>query len=208
LIERVREDDCAAWDRLVSLYAPLVAHWCRRRRLPDDDMADVFQEVFQAVAGHIANFRNDRRQDTFRGWLRTITLNKVNDHFRKRQREPRAIGGSEALERFSRLPAPVATDEISIDPASSAAQSAETATPDELPAADDAGVERQLFQRGLELIRGEFEPRTWQAFWRTAVEGRSAKDVGADLAMSPGAVRVAKSRVLQRLREELGDFPE
>jgi RNA polymerase sigma-70 factor (ECF subfamily) len=58
------------------------------------------------------------------------------------------------------------------------------------------------------LIRGEFSERTWQAFWRTAVEGRAAKDVGAELAMSPGAVRVAKSRVLHRLREELGDPTE
>jgi RNA polymerase sigma-70 factor (ECF subfamily) len=164
-------------------------------------MADVFQEVFQAVAGHIAAFRNDRRQDTFRGWLRTITLNKVHDHFRKQKREPRGVGGSEALQRLSRLPAPDLAAETS-DPAGSVASGAEP------PTADETAIERQLFQRGLELIRGEFEPRTWQAFWRTAVEGRAAKDVGADLSMSPGAVRVAKSRVLQRLREELGDFPE
>lgn len=213
LIERVRGDDRAAWDRLVSLYAPLVAHWCRRRRLPDDDMPDVFQEVFQAVAGHIAAFRNDRRQDTFRGWLRIITLNKVHDHFRKQKREPRAIGGSEALQRFARVPAPPAADDLALDPTGSIAVGAElpAAEPmsaaEQSPAAEEAALERQLFQRGLELIRGEFEPRTWQAFWRTAVDGRAAKDVGADLSMSPGAVRVAKSRVLQRLREEIGDFP-
>jgi RNA polymerase sigma-70 factor (ECF subfamily) len=62
-----------------------------------------------------------------------------------------------------------------------------------------------LLRRGLELIRGEFEPRTWQAFWLTAVEGRSPKDVAHELGMSDGAVRVAKSRVLHRLRTELGD---
>ena len=64
---------------------------------------------------------------------------------------------------------------------------------------------RRLFLRGLDLIRGEFEERTWQAFWRTAVDGRAPRDVAPELSMSPGAVRVAKSRVLQRLREELGD---
>jgi RNA polymerase sigma-70 factor (ECF subfamily) len=56
------------------------------------------------------------------------------------------------------------------------------------------------------LIRNEFEERSWQAFWRMAVGGRTANDVAAELSMSPGAVRVAKSRVLRRLREELGDF--
>ena len=58
------------------------------------------------------------------------------------------------------------------------------------------------------LIRGEFHPHTWQAFWATAVEGRSAPDVAAELGMSPVGVRVAKSRVLQRLREALGDLAE
>jgi RNA polymerase sigma-70 factor (ECF subfamily) len=76
----------------------------------------------------------------------------------------------------------------------------------ELPP-DEEG-ERLLFARAFELLRGEFEERTWAAFWRTAVEGQAARDVAADLGMSPGAVRVAKCRVLHRLREELGDFPQ
>src|SRR5262245_63501950 len=81
LLDRVRADDPAAWDRLVALYAPLVLHWCRRFALPEQDAPDVFQEVFRAVTGHIRAFRKDRAGDTFRGWLRTITRNKVHDHF-------------------------------------------------------------------------------------------------------------------------------
>jgi RNA polymerase sigma-70 factor, ECF subfamily len=199
LLERVRADDAEAWDRLVTLYAPLVAHWCGRWRLPPDDTADVFQEVFQSVATHIGGFRNDRDSDTFRGWLRTITRSKVFDHFRKQGHEPRAVGGSEAQQRLSRYPAPA--------PEGIASETG-PGPGDELPATDDAAAEGWLFRRGLDLIRAEFEPRTWQAFWQTAVEGRSAADVGNDLAMSPGAVRVAKSRVLQRLRAELGDLSE
>jgi len=68
-------------------------------------------------------------------------------------------------------------------------------------------AERGLLRRALEMIRDEFEERTWQAFWRTTVDGQAPRDVAADLAMSPGAVRVAKCRVLHRLREELGDLP-
>jgi RNA polymerase sigma-70 factor (ECF subfamily) len=149
-------------------------------------MADVIQEVFQAVATHVAGFRRDRPEDTFRGWLRTITHNKVRDHFRRLGREPEGVGGTEAQLRFSQLPEPRSTDE------------------DELAAAE-ADAERALFGRVLDQIRSEFEDRTWQAFWLTAVEGRTAVDVAGDLQMSAGAVRVAKSRVLRRLREELGD---
>jgi RNA polymerase sigma-70 factor (ECF subfamily) len=113
----------------------------------------------------------------------------LRDHFRRRGREAQGVGGSSARERFAQLPEPEAEAVEDDDPH------------------DDAG-ERALFARAIALIRAEFEERTWTAFWRTAVEGRAAKDVAADLAMSPGAVRVAKSRVLHRLREELGDLME
>lgn len=192
LIVRVRADERDAWNRLVVLYAPLVEHWCRRRRLNDADAADVFQEVFQAVARHIADFRRGPG-GTFRGWLRTITERKIIDFFRRRSREAPAVGGSEALERWHELPDPATSPEIESQSGSMATEPQETA------------LERRLFQKGLELIRDEFEPRTWQAFWLTTVDGRSAAEAGAELSMSPGAVRVAKSRVLQRLRAELGD---
>src|SRR5262249_37819308 len=96
LLERVKADDAAAWDRLVGLVAPLVYHWCRRYDLPEQEIADVFQDVFHAVATHIADFRRKVSGDTFRGWLRTITRNKVRDHFRKVGREPGGAGGTEA----------------------------------------------------------------------------------------------------------------
>jgi RNA polymerase sigma-70 factor (ECF subfamily) len=186
LLARVQADEADAWERLVNLYAPLVLHWCRATGLQDQDVADVFQEVFQAVVTHVAEFRKERAGDTFRGWLRRITQNKLRDHFRKRG-DTRGVGGSSAQVRMAQLPQPVPVEEG-------------------LPSEEKA--ERALFARALQLIRGEFAEHTWSAFWQTAVEGRAAKDVAADLAMSPGAVRVAKSRVLHRLREELGDLIE
>jgi RNA polymerase sigma-70 factor, ECF subfamily len=183
LLDRARARDPVAWERMVALYAPLVLGWCRGWGLREDDAADVFQEVFRTVAARLDGFRRDRPGDTFRGWLRTITRNKVTDHFRRCRREPSAVGGSEAQFRLSQVPATVPADETgSVDAA-----------------------EGGLLRRALEVIRDEFEPRTWQAFWRTAVDGRAPADVAAELAMTPGAVRVAKSRVLHRLRAELGD---
>jgi RNA polymerase sigma-70 factor (ECF subfamily) len=182
LLERLQADDAAAWDRLVALYAPLVYRWCRRWDLPEQEVADVLQDVFQAVATHITRFRKEEAGDTFRGWLRTIARNKVRDHFRKLGREPGGAGGTDAQIRFSCLPASPMPDE------------------------DDSGekpADRGVIGRALDLIRGEFEERTWRAFWLTAVEDRAPKDVAIELGMSPGAVRVAKSRVLRRLREEL-----
>jgi RNA polymerase sigma-70 factor (ECF subfamily) len=184
-LERVKANEAAAWDQLVTLYGPLVVHWCRTWDLQEQDTADICQDVFQAVAAHIAGFRKEQKGDTFRGWLRTITRNKVHDHFRRLRREPGGVGGTDAQRRLGQVPAPAEPEEESHI---------------------EQSAERSLFLRHLELIRGEFEERTWKAFWGMAVAGQSAKDVAAELAMTPGAVRVAKCRVLQRLREELGDL--
>lgn len=181
VIERARSSSPAAWASLVDLYGPLVLRWCRQSNLQDPDAADILQDVFLAVSKNLAAFRRDRSGDTFRGWLRTIVRNKVNDHFRRLGREPGGEGGTEARLRFENL-------EESAD-ASEA----------------EAGNERLLLRRCCDLVRSEFPNHTWQAFWLTAVEGRDATDVAAELGLTPIAVRVSKSRVLQRLRQELGD---
>jgi len=186
LLEQLHANDPSAWDRLVTLYAPLVWHWCRRMNLPSQDVADVFQEVFQAVAAHMGAFHKERRGDTFRGWLRVITRNKVHDYFRRRQREPEAVGGTEARAWWSRLPDITHTDA------------------DE---EDEPADYHLLFHHALKLIQNEFEDRTWSAFWRVVVDGKSPPEAAEELGMTPGAVRVAKCRVLHRLRAELGDLP-
>lgn len=184
-IGRVQCDDPAAWNRLVKLYGPLIERWCRQWGLQSHDIADVAQEVFQAVATHVSDFRKERAHDRFRGWLCVITRNKVLDHFRRLGREPAGAGGSEAVQKFAAV----------------AAVSA-----DESCEGDGDEDKRLLFERALDLIRHEFAEHTWRAFWRTAVDGVAASDVAAELAMTSGAVRVAKSRVLKRLRTELGDL--
>lgn len=187
LLARARANDAEAWNRLVTLYAPLVLHWCRRSSLSQEDVADVFQEVFQSAARNLARFSKDRPSSTFRGWLRTITRSKVHDLYRRRKREPLAFGGSEMMQRMHEVPG------------------------EGIDGAEDEGdgLESRAWSgvllRGLEHIESQFKPRTWRAFWLTVVDGRPPSDVGSELEMSPGAVRVAKSRVLQRLRAELGE---
>jgi RNA polymerase sigma-70 factor, ECF subfamily len=180
MLDRVRASDPEAWRRLVYLYSPLVYSWCRRPGLSAEDAADVLQEVWGAVAAHVGRFRRTAAGGSFRGWLWTITRNKLNDFFRARAGRAVGAGGSAAQERLA-------------------------AVPDEEPPDDDpsSGGTGGLLHRALELIRGDFEPRTWTAFWRTAVDGRTAAEAAAELELSVDAVYQAKSRVLRRLREEL-----
>ncbi|HEY3968715.1 MAG TPA: sigma-70 family RNA polymerase sigma factor [Planctomycetaceae bacterium] len=185
LLADARLADPEAWEQLARLYAPLVAYWCRRWGVADQDVVDVLQDVFAAVANHLDRFRKERPEDTFRGWLLTIARNKTHDYLRRRGQEPAATGGTEAAVRLQQV----------LDPHS----------PGEAPDEADVAIFDAVLRNALDAIRGEFHEQTWRAFWGVVVEGRATADVAADLGMRPGTVRVAKSRVLLRLRRELGD---
>jgi RNA polymerase sigma-70 factor (ECF subfamily) len=183
LLERLRANEPAAWQRCMNLYAPLVRFWCTHRGLSGPDVEDVTQEVFAASAVGLSRFHRDRAGDTFRGWLRGITRNQIAMHFRRNQDQAHAAGGSDAWEQLQTVPDPLAG----------------------LVAGEDAEL-GQLYRRALEQVRCEFSDHVWQAFWLTAVEGRLPSALVEELKMTVNHIRQAKARVLRRLREELGDL--
>lgn len=183
LIHRVKAGDCEAWQRLARIYSPLVYRWARQSHLQDSDAADVLQNVFLAVLNGIGRFRYERPEDSFRGWLRRITRNEARRFCGRRGQRPYATGGSDAQRQLQQLPADLT------EPSGSE-------QPDE-----ESGV----LHRALELVRAEFEQRTWQAFCRAVFTDQSATEIAHELGMSDGAVRQAKYRVLSRLRELLDE---
>jgi RNA polymerase sigma-70 factor (ECF subfamily) len=184
LLQRLRANDDEAWRVMVQLYTPLVRHWAIRGGVRGPDVEDVAQEVLQAAATNMQNFRREQPGDSFRGWLRGITRNMVLQHFRRSGRNPRASGGTDALVQLQEV--------------------ADAATPDE----EEDPVEELdgLRRRALELVRSEFEESTWRAFWMTVVEGRAPADIASEMGVTPTAIRMAKSRVLRRLKETFGDL--
>jgi RNA polymerase sigma-70 factor (ECF subfamily) len=183
LLDRARHRDQQAWSRLVFLYGPMVEYWCRGWSVQGTDADDLKQEVFQAIANKLETFRRDRPGDTFRGWVRVIAHHKFLDFCRRKQRQPDALGGSDAHRQLLQVPDP---DNSNVED-----------SPQEI---------NRLHHRALQIVRDEFEVKTWQAFWQCGVEGVSPVDVGRDMGMTPAAVRKAKSRVLRRLKEELGEL--
>jgi RNA polymerase sigma-70 factor (ECF subfamily) len=184
LLEKARGNEPGAWERLVRLYRPLVSYWCNRGGVPNADVDDVMQEVFQGAVADLASFQRDRPGDTFRGWLRGITRHKVLLHFRRTGRHPRAAGGTDAFARLQELADP------------------QVDLPDEDPQAEVQG----LYRRALDLVRDEFEDRTWQMFWLVVIQDRPPAVVAEQFGVSAAAVRKAKSRVLHRLNAEVGDL--
>lgn len=170
---------------MVTLYYPLVCRWCACRGLQPNDCVDVAQEVFIAVAKHIPRFRRETQRDSFCAWLRKISQSKLNDYWRRQEKQANSIGGSEARRWLSEIPgtASVAADApLSVD------------------------EEAIVVRAALDVLNAEFEPRTWKAFWRVVVDGQPAARVAEELGTSSNAVYLAKSRVLRRLREELEEW--
>jgi len=183
LLERVRTNDADAWRRLVELYRPLVLFWCARARVDPTDAEDVAQGVLVAATAGLDRFRHDRPGDTFRGWLRAITRNQVLLHVRRNRGRPQAVGGSDAWQNLQAVADPLAVENV-----------------------DEQAEIGQLYRRAVEQVRGEFEERTWQAFWLTTIEGRLPDALVDVLGMTPAAIRQAKSRVLRRLKHEMGEL--
>jgi len=183
VLRQAQSGQNAAWRRLIELYGPLVHAWCRRGGLDGPELEDVFQEVFLTVAARLPAFRRDRPGDTFRGWLRLITRSKLVD-FVRHSPPARAAGGTDAHGFLQNVTAPSAISD----------------NPD-----DDPNEQRVLAARALDLLKSQFDDRTWQAFWRTTVESANSATVAAELGMTANAVRKAKVRVLHKLRTEFGD---
>src|SRR5262249_59088114 len=105
LLERARHHDEPSWRRLVTLYGPLIEHWCRRGGARPEDAADLAQEIFLAVAQGLERFER-RGPGSFRGWVRGITRHKLLDSYRRAERKAAAAGGSTALQRLQEIPDP------------------------------------------------------------------------------------------------------
>jgi RNA polymerase sigma-70 factor (ECF subfamily) len=181
LLKRLKEPNAeSAWARFVELYTPLMFHWSRQHGLNGTDAADLVQEILTLLVSKLVSFEYDASQ-RFRGWLHTITLNKARDWNRRQALRPN-------------------TDQSSF--------MEQVALGNHADAFEAHEYRAFLVDRAKQLIASEFEPVTWAACWKYVAEDRSAADVAEELGISSNAVRVAKCRVLKRLRDELAGLLE
>jgi RNA polymerase sigma-70 factor (ECF subfamily) len=180
LLERLRQRPASAdWQRLDDLYRPLIHRWLLRDPTLGEEAEDLVQEVLSVLVRELPRFER-QRAGSFRCWLRTITTNRLQAFWRSRQARPVPLGSGSASSPLSQLE----------DPTS------------ELSRQWDHEHDQHVVGRLLELIEGDFEPTTWQAFRRVVLNERKPEAVATELGLSVNAVLLAKSRVLKRLRQE------
>lgn len=181
LLKRARDpSDEKAWQRLVHLYSPLLKIWARDQGLSENEAADLTQEILLVLVRELPKFEYDSAKGKFRYWLKTVTENKCREfHRRKRKLDSKTRSLVEADCSIS-------------DP------------PDQ--SFWDESYSHLLMTRAMQVMKSEFEEKTWKAAWEFTTSGKSAAEVGKMLGISEAAVYVAKSRVLKRLRIELQDL--
>jgi RNA polymerase sigma-70 factor (ECF subfamily) len=162
----------------VELYAPLIYGYARKHGLQDADALDLSQEVLGAVAGAVGRLEYDPGQGSFRNWLHTVVWRRLSNWRRAQRTRPRGSGDAAIQHLLEQRPAR-----------------------EEQEAEWQAGWDRRVFTWACERVRRDVTEVTWQAFWRTAVDGRPGKEVAASLGLSIAAVYLARSRVVARLKE-------
>jgi RNA polymerase sigma-70 factor (ECF subfamily) len=182
LLIRIRDrGDHSAWSQFVDIYQPLIHGFAHKHGLQEADAADLTQEVLRAVARAVERLDYDPRRGSFRGWLFTVVRNKLRNFLEARQRQVQGSGDTGVQEALNEQP-----------------------TPADRPEAEwDRDYERRLFGWAAEQVKNTVQEKTWQAFWQTAVEGKSGQDVARALGMSVAAVYLAKSRAMARIKEHV-----
>lgn len=180
LIARVKDlGDGAAWTEFLGIYQPVVFRMARRRGLQDADAQDVMQQVFLSISKSIEGWIPGDLQPPFRAWLTTIARNAITKALTRRPRDA-ATGATSMVELLDAQPDPQATTAEIL-----------------------AEARKELIRWATEQIRSEFSEATWNAFWRTAIEGVPIAEVAKSTGRSAGAVYVARYRVIARLKEKV-----
>lgn len=180
LLIRLRDrSDQSAWNEFVTVYGPVIYRFARNRGLQDADAADTMQDVLRSVTRAIDRLDYDPRQGRFRGWLYTITRNRVASLATSRKGRAQGTGNSDVNEMLN----------------------SQADGRDGLDDEWELEYRRSQMTLAMEQVRPEFSNKVWSAFVKTAVDGDGAEQVGRELGMSTGSVYVARSRVLARLRE-------
>jgi len=187
LLVRLRDGgDAEAWREFVHLYAPVIYGFARKRGLQDADAADLMQDVLRSVSSAVHRLEYDPLRGTFRGWLFTVTRNKVFNFLDSRSRRVQASGDSRMQQRLEQ----------------------HAGGDGNLSADWEADYQRAMAAQAMDRVKGEFQAATWEAFLLTAVEGRTPAQVAPRVGLSVGAIYVAKNRVIARLRQEIERMQE
>jgi RNA polymerase sigma factor (sigma-70 family) len=186
LLIRVRDPaDQAAWQEFVEIYQPVILRLARQKGMQEADADDVAQEILVAVARAVEQREHDPKRAKFRTWLGRVAQNAILNAL-TRGRPDRGSGDPALLAVLDQRESRTGPD------------------------SDLLRLEyrREVFRWAVRQVRKEFQQTTWDAFWQTAIEGRTVEAVAAELDKNPGAIYAARSRVMRRILETVTEYEQ
>lgn len=172
LLRRVRNlGDRSAWREFDTLYRPLITGYALRAGMGPDAAEEITQQCLAAIVAAIHKFQE---RVSFRAWLRGMVRRKIADYLADRSRHRRA-------------------DTVVI-----------MQTPDDGEGPDELWEKewnRAHLLYCVESLRSEFAEHTFEAFVLYVLHSLPVPQISTRLGMTPNQIYVAKSRVLQRIRE-------
>ena len=187
LLARIQSGEKAAWHRLMTLYAPLIRFWCNQWGVAEIDLDDVIQEVWLVLGPRLGSYRPNAGC-SFPHWSGSHTARPQEWYRRRSYQLAEAEGGSDAALHFQQI-----EDEIDTDALTDPGEIAESKA---LLSAGALAIARRVRRPDLEGVPGRRD--------RRAFRDRRGRRSG----LTAAAVRMAKCRVLGRLRQELGELIE
>ena len=185
---RLQDKDSTAWKDFTEIYVPLIKFWCRQQKgdLAHAERQDILQEVLQSVSLSIKKFNYTREERSFRGWLRRITRNQINDHFREKAKNENAARLSGDPEHWNiSIPSPAAPElDDAVDPE------------------EEVSEQQVLLRQILKRIKPEFREKSWEVFDLIFASEKDSSEIAEMMEMTATAVRQLRSRILKRIREE------
>ncbi len=184
LIARIRDTrDDQAWSDFLCVYSPLIYDFLRRRGLQPADAADVAQDVMRTVLRSVDRFEPTQRLGAFRKWLLSIIRSRYCDYLRRHDPLAAGTGDTHTIGQLSQQP-----------------------MPDEEREHEELEYRRHVLCWATDRVRSEVQPKSWQAFQMTYVDGISCSETAKHLEISIEAVYMSRSRILSRLREKIREF--
>ncbi len=187
LLGRLRHEvsDQKSWAEFVRNYGPLIHRWCRRWKLQPADAEDVTQTVLVKLADKLRTFEYDP-QRRFRSYVKTLAHYALCDFLEARRRSSvQGSGDSVVLDQLDTVEAR-----------------------DDFQASLADAFDREVAAEAMARVQLRVQPRTWEAFRLTAMEGLSGAEAAARVGMEVPTVFRAKSQVQKMLKEEVRKIEE
>ena len=182
LLTQCKQNQAEGWQKMHMLFGRLILYWCKNAGLNGEDRNDVYQDVMLTLVQNIHSFQKTSPNDKFRKWLRSITRTRIADFYRKKLVQPQNI---EHLSNFE----------------------SENLPGNESQIPEEEQIENELlFQQIFELLKKNFSSQTMEVFRLMSYRGATSEEVAKILGMTPSAVRAAKKRVLDQIRQQFGDL--